>query len=252
MSKIEIVATSSQYVEWLEQRVKNHDAYWYGVIWAKCTNDLLNRKKEQYPQHYSTGRLAGYKKDIADGKYCGDCVNGAVKGAIWTKLGTQKMRYLAYGCPDKSADGLFSYLVKDLKIENGSIDDLPEIPGIMLHKSGHVGVYVGNGYAIEYRGRDYGCVKTKVADRGWNEWVKLPWFSYGDEVTDQLPDGAESADLVATGNVYMRQGPGTNYAIKRVIKQGEKLESMGVANWALVKDADGNIGWASKKYLKEV
>lgn len=247
MGKIEIVATSAQYVEWLEQRVKNHDAYWYGAIWGKCTDSLLSRKKAQYPQHYGAGRLASYKKDIKDGKYCGDCVNGAVKGAIWTRLGTQNARYQAYGCPDKSADGLFSYLVKNLKTENGPVDNLPEIPGVMLHKAGHVGVYVGDGYAIEFRGRNYGCVKTRVDERGWKEWVKLPWFSYGEENADE-----ESGDLIATKNVNMRQGPGTNYAIKRVIKQGEKLENMKSVDWALVKDADGNVGWVSKKYLKEV
>lgn len=248
MGKIEIIATSSQYVAWLEERVKNHDAYWYGAIWAKCTDDLLRRKSSQYPQHYGAGRLRGYKKDIKDGKYCGDCVNGPVKGAIWTKLGTQAIRYGSYGCPDKSADGLFSYLVKNLKIENGTINNLPEIPGIMLHKSGHVGVYVGNGYAIEFRGRNYGCVKTRVADRGWKDWVKLPWFSYGGEET--APD--KTGELMATGNVNMRQGPGTNYAIKRVIGKGEKLEKMGSSGWALVKDANGNTGWVSEKYLKEV
>ena len=249
MGKIEIIATSEQYVAWLEERVKNHDAYWYGAIWAKCTSSLLSKKKAQYPEHYGEGRLAGYRKDIADGKYCGDCVNGAVKGAIWTRLGTQTARYLAYGCPDKSADGLFTYLVKNLKVENGSIDNLPEIPGIMLHKSGHVGVYVGNGYAIEFRGRNYGCVKTRVADRGWVDWVKLPWFSYDEEEKEPV---IKTGELMATGNVNMRQGPGTNYAIKRVIKQGEKLESMNSVTWALVKDADGNVGWVSKKYLKEV
>ena len=112
MAKIEIIATSKEYVAWLEERAKNHDAYWYGVVWTKCTENLLRRKKAQYPQHYGTGRLAGYKKDIEEGKYCGDCVNGAVKGAIWTKLGTHVIKYGSYGCPDKSADGLFSYLVK--------------------------------------------------------------------------------------------------------------------------------------------
>ena len=247
MAKIEIIATSKEYVAWLEERVKNHDAYWYGAVWTKCTENLLRRKKAQYPQHYGTGGLASYKKDIEKGKYCGDCVNGAVKGAIWTKLGTQVIRYGAYGCPDKSADGLFSYLVKNLKIENGSINDLPEIPGIMLHKSGHVGVYVGNGYAIEFRGRNYGCVKTPVSERNWIEWVKLPWFSYDEKIETE-----KQGKLMATGNVNMRMGPGTNYAVKCVISQGEELEKMDTLKWVLVKDKIGNIGWVSEKFLKEV
>ena len=34
----------------------------------------------------------------------------------------------------------------------GTIDTLPEIPGVALRSDGHVGVYVGDGYAVEERG----------------------------------------------------------------------------------------------------
>lgn len=247
MAKIEIISTSKEYVKWLQDCAKRHDAYWYGAVWTKCTENLLSRKKAQYPQHYGTGRLAGYRKDIAEGKFCGDCVNGAIKGAIWTRLGTQTIKYRAYGCPDKSADGLFSYLAKNLKIENGVIADLPEIPGIMLHKSGHVGVYVGNGYAIEFRGRNYGCVKTRVKDRGWKEWVMLPWFEYSEKVEPE-----KTGELIANGNVNLRVGPGTNYKTIRVVKTGEKVEKLDTVKWVLVKDKTGNVGWMSEKYLEEV
>ena len=62
----------------------------------------------------------------------------------------------------------------------GTIDTLPEIPGVALRSDGHVGVYVGDGYAVEERGFSYGCVKTKVSSRKWTHWFQLPFVDYGD------------------------------------------------------------------------
>ena len=51
----------------------------------------------------------------------------------------------------------------------------------MLWKSGHAGVYIGGGYAIEAMGTRKGVVKTKVSDRGWQGWGKLPYINYLEE-----------------------------------------------------------------------
>lgn len=37
----------------------------------------------------------------------------------------------------------------------------------------HVGVYVGDGYTIEAKGRDDGVCKRKLADGGWTHWGRL-------------------------------------------------------------------------------
>ena len=42
-------------------------------------------------------------------------------------------------------------------------------PADLLHKSGHIGLSVGGGYAVEWMGGAYGCQLTKLsARRGWN------------------------------------------------------------------------------------
>ena len=42
-------------------------------------------------------------------------------------------------------------------------------PADLLHKSGHVGLYLGGGYAAEWMGGAYGCQLTRLAARhGWN------------------------------------------------------------------------------------
>lgn len=80
-----------------------------------------------------------------------------------------KNQYQANNCPDKSADGLFA-----MCHEKGNIKDIPEIPGLVVHAKGHIGVYVGGGYTIEMRGFAYDCVKRKVTSGPWTEWGKLP------------------------------------------------------------------------------
>lgn len=43
------------------------------------------------------------------------------------------------------------------------------IPADLLHKNGHIGLYAGGGYAVEWMGGAYGCQLTLLsARRGWN------------------------------------------------------------------------------------
>ena len=55
---------------------------------------------------------------------------------------------------------------------------MPELPGVLVFSSQHVGVYIGNGYVIEARGHAYGVVKTKLSSRGWKSWGKCPFIEY--------------------------------------------------------------------------
>lgn len=82
------------------------------------------------------------------------------------------------------------------------MDTLPEIVGIALHKDGHIGYYVGNGYAVEWRGFSYGCVRTKVKDRGWKYWYKLPFINYNDGTASVTPPVKD----VALGSRLLKKG----------------------------------------------
>ena len=90
-------------------------------------------------------------------------------------IGTDQKYTSKYGsnvCPDKSASGMFSYC-KSKGMDWGTIDTLPEIVGLALLTDGHIGYYVGGGYAVEWRGFNYGCVKTVVKERTWKHWDGL-------------------------------------------------------------------------------
>lgn len=161
--------------------------YWYGTCLYKCSNSLLTSKTKQYPSHYGSNRTAKYKQDIEDKKICADCIGGA-KGYAWTdggkgvleSIGTQKTftsKYGSNGCPDKGSNSMFAY-AKSKGVEWGGIETLPEVVGLALHTDGHVGYYVGNGFAVEWRGFSYGCVLTENASRDWKYWYQLPFIDY--------------------------------------------------------------------------
>lgn len=174
------------YKQWLEKQV-GVSVYWYGTSYDACTVAKLQEKTKQFPQHYTADRMARYQADIDAGKIAGDCVGGAIKGAAWTKLGTQKKSRSRYGCPDKSADGMFEYC-KTQNVAWGDISTLPETPCIAVRKPGHVGMYIGGGKVVEWMGFDWGCVMTDLKKRPWTHWYMLPWVDYDDASSDGNPD----------------------------------------------------------------
>ena len=227
--------------------------YWYGCVCYKCTQDLLKRKTRQYPKHYAEGRKARYESDIAAGKWASDCI-GLAKGYMWWDAEKGGVRYAVNECPDMSANGML-----EKATVKGDIKNLPETPGLMLWMDGHAGVYIGNGWAIEERGFNYGCVKTKVADRPWKKWYQLPGLTYLDaddgEGREDVPfDVAEEPEhgVRITGDrVNVRLGPGTEYGVACVSDKGDVLEAIDTSSWRAVK-LGGVVCWVSEKYSEVI
>jgi hypothetical protein len=105
---------------------------------------------------------------------------GLIKGYSWYDVDTGEIGYATNGHPDVGADQLYNNAT-----EKGPISTLPEIPGLILHAEGHVGIYIGGGYAIEAMGTRYGVVKTRVANRNWTGWCKSPYITYVEESEEQ-------------------------------------------------------------------
>lgn len=215
--------SAQHFAEWCQSMIGQ--PYWYGTCVFKCTQSLLTSKTKQYPSHYGSSRTAKYKKDIADKKICADCIGGA-KGYAWNN-GKKKTEV-----PDKSADGMFTW-AKNKGMENGNMKNLPDEPGIMLHKSGHVGYTIGGGYAVEWRGYSYGCVKTKISSRGWTDWVRLPWIVYGEVKPLELGDRVLSKGCVGNDVKQLQQA---------LLAVGLELPKYGV---------DGDFGSETEKAVKK-
>lgn len=147
----------------------------YGLV---ITSSIIKSKTAQYPTRYSASRVAELNKCVTTHRGC-DCA-GLIKWFLWSENDAHDIKYNSK--TDRNCTGLYNAAT-----EKGSIDNLPEIPGLILYKSGHVGVYVGNGEAVECTLGSYGdgVVKTKVKGRGWTDWLKIPEIEYIEEKKEE-------------------------------------------------------------------
>lgn len=150
--------------------------YVMGTFGQVLTEELLEAKLVQLPDD------VGPYEDFIRANYLGlrtaDCI-GLIKGYSWYNVDTGEIRYASNGMPDVGADQIYANAAI-----KGDISTLPELPGLILHADGHVGIYIGDGYAIEAMGTRYGVVKTRVANRNWTGWCKNPYINYIEETEE--------------------------------------------------------------------
>lgn len=146
----------------------------WGYVWGTygnvLTDSLFDYKLEQYPDG------VGNYEDFIEANWLGgrttDCV-GLIKGYGWLDPDSLTIGYATNGMPDYGANQMY----RSASV-SGTIDTIPEIPGLAVWCDGHIGVYIGNGEVIEAMGTRYGVVKTKLADRNWTHWLKIEYINY--------------------------------------------------------------------------
>lgn len=79
---------------------------------------------------------------------------------------------------DLSANTLFATCTK-----TGGIASIPNAPGLCVHRTGHIGIYIGNGRVIEAGGHLKGVVETDIhypaTGKAWTGWGYLCDTGYG-------------------------------------------------------------------------
>ena len=144
--------------------------YVWGTFGQTLTESLLESKIRQYPDG------VGSYESVIRSKWLGgrtaDCV-GLIKGYGWLDTDSMSIRYGTNGMPDIGADAMY----RNAAVK-GPIGTIPEIPGLAVWKSGHIGVYIGSGEVIEAMGTNYGVVKTQLTDRNWTAWLEIPYIQY--------------------------------------------------------------------------
>lgn len=143
--------------------------YWWGTFGQTASAALLAQKRTQYPDRYDS---YGDECNKQFGQKVHDCV-GLIKGFLWCDTPDSEPIYKP--TQDVAVSGLYMVCT-----ESGSIDTMPDIPGVcvFMRDMSHVGVYIGGGYVVEATGHARGVVKTKLAGRGWGLWGKPRWISY--------------------------------------------------------------------------
>ena len=159
------------------QAWENNWGYVWGTYGNVLTQSLFDYKLKQYPE--GVGDYEDFIKDNWLGRRTADCI-GLLKGYAWLDTSDMTIGYAENGAPDYGADQMYQYVKESGEAgkDYGGMATMPEIPGLMLWKDGHAGVYIGGGYAIEAMSTKYGVVKTEVDGRGWKGWGKLPFLDY--------------------------------------------------------------------------
>jgi hypothetical protein len=156
---------AADFVRAVQAQVGN--GYWYGCYVPMIgTEALLAYKAKQYPVQYNSDYISRSRKWL--GKPVCDCV-GLVKGVVWQA--DFQGRYQA--ASDLSANGMYAKCAV-----KGPISTIPEKPGLVVWKDGHIGVYVGNGVVVESRSVEWGVVRTFLKDRPWTNWGECHLVDY--------------------------------------------------------------------------
>lgn len=156
------------------QAWENNWGYVWGTFGQVLTPSLFQYKLEQYPD--GVGGYADFIRDNWVGGRTTDCV-GLIKGYGWLDPAAGTIQYGTNGMPDYGADQMYRS-AQQYGTDYGSMSTMPDVVGLALWKPGHIGVYIGNGYAVEAMGTTYGVVKTQVDGRGWSGWCKIPFINY--------------------------------------------------------------------------
>lgn len=160
---------------------------------------MTAENKKRYTQNHDYNKAAARVKMInaASADTFGfDCVN-LIKGILWGWSGDASRRYggaayptaaavVAGACPDVSADGMIK-ICKEVSTDFSRI-----VPGAAVWLPGHIGVYIGDGLAVEcspkWRNRVQVTAVSNIGQkagynaRKWTKWGKIPYIRYEEEI----------------------------------------------------------------------
>jgi len=141
----------------------------YGTYGNILTEELLQDRASMFGEH-----VTGFEDFIRENwmrRRTADCV-GLIKGYGWYNPDSGEIEIGTNGMADVTANGMF-----DAATVKGTIDAIPEVPGLAVWQDGHIGIYIGNGEVIEAMGTEQDVVKTTLPGN-WTHWLEIPYISY--------------------------------------------------------------------------
>ena len=132
-----------------------------------------------------------------------------------------------------------------------------EVPGLMVHKTGHVGVYIGNGVVVEARGFASGVVTSALYETAWTHWLAVPWISYAgyEDLLMGKPESFPFEAQVTTSRTPLNIWRSTSKDFSELqVAKGDTVTVLGIASiigWYQV-EKDGFRGVSDARYLTRI
>ncbi len=237
---MEIVMTAKELADRCRDLATNYKTlYIMGCFGAPMTA----KNRERYTNNYAYNRkkTRAAKIQAADENTFGfDCVC-MIKGLLWGWRGDNTKvyggaKYQSNGVPDSGADAMFR------KCTEKSKDFSSLQVGEAVWLEGHIGIYIGDGLAVEctplwadgVQITACNCKKEGYKTRTWTQHGKLPYVSYGYSLARFQAEVA----LVTEGEPLLTLSETENRVHILVWLAQKRLNSLGYADW----QADGVFG----------
>lgn len=186
--------------------------YVYGMKMESLTSTKLDSLAKSYSSVFTAAYKDKARKKI--GTVCTDC-----SGLIQSYTGKWY-----------SSSALYANAKEKIAISK----DMPI--GTVVWRSGHVGVYVGNGYVVEAKSIDKGTVKTALGTQ-WTKGLLFDFMTY---------EQSSFKVKITADSLNVRDGAGTAFKINTTVKINEVYTIIEESNgWGKLKSG---AGWISLKY----
>lgn len=237
MNNIEFVAK-------LVDIAKNYKTlYVMGCFGAPMTTANKTRYCSNHSYNKKAARQTMIKAASAD-TFGFDCVN-LIKAVLWGWNGDKTKtyggaKYAVNGVPDISADGMIA------KCLNVSTDFSHIEVGEAVWCPGHIGVYIGNGLAVECTPAWKNCVQITACNRAvagynrrnWTKHGKLPYITYEKAAAKKLESGNDIVWELMNGKHKIEISE-VQRAVNALDKAKNHPEFMSLY-WILYKLVNGN------------
>lgn len=204
---------------------KKGTPYVYGAKGAdgKLTQTRVNTLAEAYPNMFTPSYLNKIRTKKLVGQICCDC-SGLISWYTNKVLGSSQLYSQAYARMPIAEWKKFAI-------------------GTVLWKSGHVGVYLGDGLVAEEKGIDYGCVISNIENGSWKYGLTFSWINY------EIETPVDSEKIT-----WKVKNPYNEPSSKVNIRKGSRGNDVRWLQWELVEsgyniNVDGIFGNATYNAL---
>ena len=270
------IMKASDFVAKLKDIATNYKTlYVMGCFGAPMTTANKKRYIAHHPYNMQPARVKLINAASAD-TFGFDCVC-LIKGVLWGWSGDKSKiyggaKYATNGVPDADANTM-------MNLCSGVSTDFNKIEvGEAVWTNGHIGVYIGNGLAIEctpaWKNRVQitacNCSKPGYNTRKWKKHGKLPYIDYTvasaapaktskpklDVATSYNKSMAGKYTVTASVGLNIRTGASSSKKSLGVLPKGTVVSNYGYYNvtsngvkWLYVVTPDGLEGYCSMRYL---